>query len=199
MAKRLLTTDELLEALRGRTEGNAETLDAALEKAHVRELAVLMCDSSGFSRKTNEYGILQFLAVMTHCYDNLIPLCESRRGKVLSHDADNLLAVFERPADAVAAAVDMHRWLRGYNEERHDREQYNVCIGIHYGKVLRLKDNVFGSVVNTAAKMGEDLAGKDEILVTAEVAKRAGKRYRVSNAPSTTLGGRAVKLYRVKY
>jgi adenylate cyclase len=194
----LLSSKQFFDALRARRRDNADAVDARIERQSVQEATVLMCDSSGFTRKTNEYGVLQFLAVMTYCYDNLIPIIE-KTGICLSHNADNLFAIFEQPADAIAAAVGMHQWLRAHNEGKPDSEQYNVCIGIHHGELLRLKDNVYGGCVNVAAKVGEDLAAKDEILITSEVAKRAGKRFKIAYARSTPLGGRTVELYTVKY
>jgi adenylate cyclase len=45
------------------------------------------------------------------------------------------------------------------------------CIGIGYGRVLRIGDHdVFGAEVNAAAKLGEDTAQAWEILVTGAVA-----------------------------
>ncbi|MBI3550692.1 MAG: adenylate/guanylate cyclase domain-containing protein [Elusimicrobia bacterium] len=197
--KGLLSSREFFNKLRKRTRENAHLIDAEIERRSVRDLTVLMCDSSGFSRKTNEFGILQFLGVMTYCYDRLIPLIEEDGGLVLSHDADNILAIFEDPLKAITAAADMHRWLRRYNDHRPPGEQYNVCIGIHRGKLLRLADNIFGSCVNIAAKLGEDLAEKDEILVTKEVAERGRKRFKIDYTRSTELGGRTLELFRVKY
>jgi class 3 adenylate cyclase len=198
-AKGLMTTEQFFSLLRRRRRDNAHLIDGRIESGGVRELTVLMSDSSGFSRKTNEYGILQFLAVMTQCYDRLIPLIEKRRGLCLSHNADNILAVFEKPVDAVAAAADMHRWLKRHNEGKDEAEQFNVCIGLHHGKMLRLKDNVFGACVNVAAKLGEDLAAKDEILVTREVADRIRGTYKPRYSRSTELGGRTLEVFTVPY
>lgn len=185
--------------LRRRDRGNADRMDRQLEAKGVQELAILMSDSSGFSRKTFEYGIVQFLAVMTHCYDHLIPIVVKHRGLCLANNADNLVTIFPDADAAVAAAVEMHQWLARYNADRPDFEQFNICIGIHWGKVLRLRDNIFGSKVNVAAKIGEDLAAKDEILVTKEVAARLKGRFKAKFLRSAELGGRQIGLYRVKY
>jgi adenylate cyclase len=183
------------ETLRRRKASNADELDRALEALCVRELTVMMCDSSGFSRKTNEYGILQFLAVMSQCYDRLIPVVEKHRGAVISSGADNLLAVFPDPAGAGDAAVAMQRWLAARNEGLHEREQFNLCIGLHHGKMLRLKDDVYGDKVNVAAKIGEDLASRDEILATGEAARRMPARIKRKYARSVALGGREYELH----
>lgn len=195
----LPTTEALFARLRRRTKANADDLDRELEQRCVRELTVLMCDSSGFTRKTHDYGILQFLAVMTRVYDAAIPLVRRRRGAVIHHGADNLLAVFPDPASAADAALDVMRWLRVYNKGKKDPEQFQLCMGIHHGKVLRLKDGIFGDKVNIAAKIGEDLAGAEEILVTGEVEARLPTRVKRAYARSVTLGGKEFALHRLKY
>ncbi|MFZ2391652.1 hypothetical protein [Rhodoferax sp.] len=42
-----------------------------------------------------------------------------------------------------------------------------LCVGLGYGRVLRIGDSgVFGAEVNAASKLGEDPAKAGEILVT---------------------------------
>ncbi|MBI3289753.1 MAG: hypothetical protein HYZ74_09580, partial [Elusimicrobia bacterium] len=64
----LPSAEGLFAQLRLRTKRNADELDRAIEARCVRELTILMCDSSGFTRRTHDYGILQFLTVMTRVY-----------------------------------------------------------------------------------------------------------------------------------
>lgn len=196
---RRLTSERFFDLMRKRNRRNAAKIDRGIEGRSLADVTVLMADSSGFSRKTHQYGILQFLSVMTHCYDRIIPLLERRRGICLSRNADNIVAMFEDPADAVQAAIDMHRWLLRRNRRLPDAEQYNICIGINCGTVIRLADNVYGDMVNIAAKMGEDLAGKDEILVTREVAERIRGRFASQYDRSTEIGGQTIELHRIDY
>lgn len=181
--------------LRRRGPANADDMDRELERRCVRELTVMMCDSSGFSRKTHDYGILQFLAVMTRCYDKLVPLVSRHGGSTISHGADNLLAVFPDPAHAADAAVAMQRWLAAHNDGKHDREQFNLCIGLHHGKIIRLSDDIFGDKVNVAAKIGEDLADRDEILATGEAVRLLPARFKRKYARSVALGGKEFELH----
>lgn len=194
-----LGAQEFFELLRRRTRSGAEATDRAIERRSLAELTVMMCDSSGFSRKTHEYGILQFLAVMTRCYDRLIPILERRGGLCLSHNADNILAVFEDTPAAVRAAVDMHRWLKRRNAGLPEPERFNICIGLHHGSLIRLMDNVFGATVNVAARLGEDVAGKDEIVLTARAAERARGACRLEYSKSIEIGGRPFELYQARY
>ena len=193
------TADQLFERLRGRTKANADAMDGAIEKECVTELTVMMCDSSGFTRRTHAYGILHFLAVMTDVHDRVEPIVIKHRGTVISRGAENLLAVFDEPAHGVDAAIAMQRLLARFNEGKADRDQFQLCMGFHHGSVLRLKDSIFGDKVNIAAKIGEDLASAEEILVTGEVAKRLPARIKRAYARSVELGGKNFELHRVKY
>lgn len=195
----LPTREQFFARLRRRRPSNADDLDRELERRCVRELTVMMCDSSGFSRKTHDYGILQFLAVMTRCYDALVPVVARHGGHTVAHGADNLLAVFPDPAHGADAAVAMQRWLAAHNEGRHEREQFNLCIGLHHGKVLRLRDDVFGDKVNVAAKIGEDLAARDEILATGEAERLLPARVKRRYARSVQLGGKEFELHQVRW
>ena len=194
-----LSSKQFFNLLRKRNGANRAAIDKKIEASGTESLSILVSDSSGFSRKTHQYGILQFLAVMTQCYDRLIPLVEKRHGECLVHNADNILAVFHDPAHAVAAAIDMHRWLAKRNKSLPEADQFNICIGIHHGPVLRLTDNIYGDRVNVAAKIGEDVAGKDEILITRDVTDRIKGRFKYEYSRSTELGGKRFELFTVRY
>jgi len=74
-----------------------------------------------------------------------------------------------------------------------------VCIGIHFGDCLRLDDGVFGEVVNIASKVGEDVAGAEEVLVTREVRDAIDGRHRVEYSRSAVIGGDQVEMFRVVF
>ena len=195
----LPSNEELFQILRGRTKTNADALDREIEDRCVREVTVMMCDSSGFTRRTHQYGILHFLSVMTAVYDLVEPLVLRHGGDVISRGADNLLAVFDKPVQGVDAAIMMQRLLAKFNKGKTDRDQFQLCMGFHHGKILRLKDGVFGDKVNIASKIGEDLASAEEILITGEVAKNLPTRIKRAYARSVELGGKTFELHRVKY
>lgn len=193
------TAEQLFHRLRSRTKANADALDRTIEDECVIETTVMMCDSSGFTRRTHEYGILHFLAVMTDVYDRFEPILAKRGGTLVSRGADNLLAIFDSPADGVDAAIAMQRLLEKFNAGKPDRDQFQLCMGFHFGSILRVQDAIFGDKVNVASKIGEDLAAADEIIVTGEVAKRLPARIKRAYARSVELGGKTFELHRVKY
>jgi len=192
----LPSVQALFELLRRRPRP-ADAFDAKLESRCVRELSILVCDSSGFTRRTHDYGIIHFLTAMTLAWDAVEPHIPRFDGALIDRGADNLVAVFPDPVKAADAAVAMQRTLAARNRGKGDADRFHLCMGIHHGKVLRLKDGVFGDKVNVAAKIGEDLASADEIVVTGEVASRLPARLKPRYLRAVQLGGRSFELHRV--
>lgn len=108
-------------------------------------MAVMVCDSSGFSRKTHEHGIIEFLDNMTECHDKMEEMVKEFKGMTLSSKADNLISVFEKTDDAVGCAVGINKWLRERNKKLPEFKHYNVCTGIHFGELL-IKNDLYGRI-----------------------------------------------------
>ena len=69
----------------------------------------------------------------------------------------------------------MQETVKAYNQLRADEEKVLLCVGIGYGKMLRIGDTeVFGHEVNAASKLGEDIARSGEIIATQAVVAQAG-------------------------
>lgn len=196
---RPLDSREFFRLLHGRTKKSAGRVDADLRDRAEREITVFICDSSGFTRKTHQYGIAQFLSVMTRGYRSLAPIFKRCGGLIVSQNADNLVAVFPDPARAVKASIEIQRKLRKFNTGKHDSEQFHLCIGIEQGPCYVLTDNIYGACVNVASKIGEDLAGKGQILVTGGVATSIKGRIKATYDRSAEIGGRLFELYKVPY
>lgn len=183
--------------LHRRSRRNAAEIDRRIDARAGREVAVLMSDSSGFTRRSHEQGVVSFLAAMVKCYRTVLPLLRRRGGQVISFKADNILCLFDRAEDAVRAAVEVQRAVRKRNAGLRVAEKFNLCIGIDCGRAIRLSDDVYGPCVNVASKLGEDMADKDEILITGEVARRVKGRFRCVYARTADIGRRNFELYRV--
>jgi len=88
--------------------------------------------------------------------------------------------------------------LKKYNAKKSPEEKVLLCVGLGYGKILRIGDeDVFGAEVNAASKLGEDTAKAEEILVTESVKENAGKikGIRFSEIPDIPPG--ADKAYKI--
>ncbi len=129
--------------------------------------AMLVLDSSGFTQSTQESGILNYLTCIVKLRDMMEPIltrfdCISWRAAT-----DNVFAEFTTADGALAAALEIQRSVSAANIQIRNSEKFGVCIGIGFGDVLRsLSEGVFGNEMNLASKLGEDLAGNGEILLT---------------------------------
>jgi class 3 adenylate cyclase len=127
----------------------------------------MFTDLSGFSRGVAEFGIVHFLQMIYESQRLLIPRIDRHDGILLKMEGDSMMVIFRRPWRAIECAIDMQRTAQRYNVGRPDTEQMLLCIGLGYGRMLRIGDrDVFGPEVNAAAKLGEDTAKAWEILIT---------------------------------
>lgn len=136
------------------------------------ERAVLALDMSHFSLSVRRSGILGYLGLIRRMQVVTRPIVEAHQGSLVEFHADNLMAVFPDVPQAVEAAIAMNRAL---GAERHPdgAPLIEVGIGIDHGRFLFVEGcRCFGDTVNTAFKLGEDLAQAGEILLTANARAR---------------------------
>jgi class 3 adenylate cyclase len=95
------------------------------------------------------------------------PAVEQNKGEVIKQEADNLFAFFPTPQDALEAALDIFRAFEAMNAVVPDERDIHGGIGIGFGDTLVIGDeDLFGDEMNRASRLGEDLAGQQEILLT---------------------------------
>jgi len=143
-----------------------DRIDGIIAENFEKEMAIMIIDSSGFSRKTVEYGIIHFLAILKRVNDKLKPIIKNNHGKLLTEWADNFIIAFNSPEDAINAAIEMNNFIYEYNRGVTAPEKFGICIGVGYGTVLYTGNDIFGHEVNLASKLGEDIAKQGEILIT---------------------------------
>jgi adenylate cyclase len=137
--------------------------------------AIMFTDLSGFSRSVVAFGIIHFLQVIHEHKRLLLPIVARHDGILIKVEADSFLIIFKRAASALRCAIAMQHATRPHNEGRSAEEQVLLCIGIGYGRILRIGDtDVYGQEVNAASKLGEDTARAREILITAAALAEAG-------------------------
>lgn len=144
-----------------------ETARARIWDDYGTEGAVFISDMASFSSTSRKIGVCHFLKLIHRARQIIAPLIASNNGLLLKCDADNCYAFFESTDDAVRASFDINAELFRHNDEFGLTEQIYLSVGIDYGRVLLIGDmEFFGDPVNTASKLGEDLAIKAETLVT---------------------------------
>ncbi len=149
---------------------NPEQQEAARSKIWEQfgtEGAVFISDMASFSSTSRKIGVCHFLKMIHRARQIIAPLITDNNGLLMKCDADNCYAYFERTDDAIQASFDINAALFESNDQHSIAEQIYVSVGIDHGRVLLIGDkDYYGDPVNTASKLGEDLAVKAETLVT---------------------------------
>jgi class 3 adenylate cyclase len=128
---------------------------------------IMIMDMSGFSLVTQRYGIVYYLAMIEKMKMVVEPLITENNGVLVKFVADNVFASFDTCEDAINTAIEINAQLNEINAM--SPKQWDICVstGIDYGRYLCAEDgDVFGDAVNCASKLGEDIADKNEILVS---------------------------------
>jgi adenylate cyclase len=152
---------------RNQNPDRVERIDAQIHADFGRTVAILALDMCHFTATTSRHGITHYLAMIHEMQEAARPSVEGNGGLVVKQEADNLFAVFPDPAAALEGALDVFRAFEAVNSVVPDERDLYASVGIGYGETLIVDDeDLYGHEMNLACKLGEDLAGKGEILLT---------------------------------
>jgi adenylate cyclase len=183
-----------------RPGADKDLIDRRIWDLFGEDWCIMFTDLSGFSRNVAEFGVIHFLQVIYESERLLIPVIEEHDGILLKTEGDSFLVIFRNVNKGLRCAINMQRLLQEYNVDKSAAEQVLLCIGLGYGKVLRIGDaDVYGAEVNAAGKLGEDIAGPWQILVTEAIKKHASLEHDVSFEEIGDSPPGAKKAYRVSY
>lgn len=130
--------------------------------------AAFVSDMCSFSRTTRAHGICHFLGLIERARRLIAPEILRHDGQLLKFEIDNCFAFFVNVDDAIACARDLNAKLAETNLRQSPEDQITIAIGIDHGDLLLVDGtDFFGDPVNTACKLGEDVAAEGETLVTA--------------------------------
>jgi adenylate cyclase len=144
----------------------------------VLQRTVLFADLRGSTSMYETLGNADATAVVTRSVALLARIVEAHRGQVVKTLGDGLMAVFETPAEGVAAADEMHDSLARIGmadeatpEAANDSQSgddmaenggaptlpprpavpLKLQVGLAHGEVVEMSGDVFGDAVNVAA------------------------------------------------
>lgn len=168
--------DDLIARFSDETDAaRAEEIRTGIWDKFGTEGTVFISDMASFSSTSRKVGVCHFLKMIHRARQIIAPVIEANNGILLKCDADNCYAYFDKPDDAIQASFAVNTALFDANDAFGLGEQINLSIGIDYGRVLLIGDvEFFGDPVNTASKLGEDLAIRDEVLVTRRAIEHSG-------------------------
>ena len=128
---------------------------------------VCIIDMCGFTKVSQEQGIIYYLSLVRRMQKIVEPLIIENGGQVVKFEADNCFARFTEMDDAINAIQNIFVSVKKENLTTPDDFDITLSVGLDYGKYLLLKHNDYwGEAVNRASKLGEDVAGSGVVLLT---------------------------------
>lgn len=159
--------EHLIESRLTSPEAERERIDERIWELFGETWAIMFTDLSGFSRSVKEFGIIHFLQTIYESHRILVPKIDAFNGILLKVEGDSMLVLFKQACSALDCAIAMQQALKQHNQGRRPEDQVLLCVGLGYGRLLKIGDeDVYGVEVNAASKLGEDQAKAWEILVT---------------------------------
>ena len=127
-------------------------------------LALLVSDLEGFTALVEQLGDAAARELM-RVHNAILRGCVTRHGGVeVWHTGDGMLAAFRSVASALEAAIDLQHSLRCRGAEQ-SGPALIARVGVHAGEPLPEEDRLFGTCVNTAARICAR-AGSQQIVVS---------------------------------
>jgi class 3 adenylate cyclase len=165
-AKRLLTNQTFRDLYR------TDALDPD-QRLKITSLTFLFTDLKGSTALYDRVGDLKAYDLVREHFDLLHRIVAAEAGAVVKTIGDAVMATFERPDQAVSAALKMRDAIGGIEGQGED---LLLKIGIHEGPCLAVmlndRQDYFGQTVNIAARV-QALADSRAILATDTVVQQA--------------------------
>lgn len=134
----------------------------------IKRMAVLFTDIVASSRFFKTFGDMAGRKMLREHEEIATPPIQEHGGVVVKMVGDSLMAYFFHPWEAVKAAIKIQMRLRDFNIGKDLREHIHVRIGVHFGEGILEEEDIFGDVVNMAAKFLPFMNG-DGIGISHEV------------------------------
>src|SRR3954447_7393479 len=170
-AKRLLTNQTFRDIYR------TDTL-AIGQRLKILSLTFLFSDLKDSTELYERVGDLTAFDLVNEHFRLLQEIIASERGAIVKTIGDAVMATFETPDRAIAAAIRMREAMSDLGAER-QHQSLRLKMGIHEGSCLAVtlngQQDYFGQTVNIASRV-QGLAASRSIVVTEQVVENAHAR-----------------------
>jgi class 3 adenylate cyclase len=175
--KPILTATRLLTNQTFRDIYRTETL-AIGQRLKILSLTFLFSDLKDSTELYDRVGDLVAFDLVNEHFRLLQQIIASERGAVVKTIGDAVMATFETPDRAIAAAIRMREAMSDLGAER-QHQSLRLKMGIHEGSCLAVtlngQQDYFGQTVNIASRV-QGLAASRSIVVTESVVENADAR-----------------------
>jgi class 3 adenylate cyclase len=165
-----------------------------------KQITILFTDIEGSTRYWDIRGDIDGRLMVDYHNRLIFPVIKKFKGKIIKTIGDAIMASFSRAEQAVKAAIAIQQMLQ--KTRRQDKNfGLKVRIGIHTGKAIVEHSDVFGDVVNVAARI-EQIGQGNEIFLSENTADKIDKKvFGLVKSISFTPKGKArqIKVYRCEW
>ncbi|MBC8434324.1 MAG: hypothetical protein H8D96_20640 [Desulfobacterales bacterium] len=149
----------------------SKPIDEYLQES-VKKIAVLFTDIVGSSKFFKSHGDTAGRKMLRQHQEMASPAVVEHGGIVVKVLGDSIMAYFSNPQEALKSAIKIQQKFQSFNQSKDPRYQIHIRMCIHYGGGIVEDKDIFGDVVNMAAKF-LPLAGSDQIFVSHELYTQA--------------------------
>ncbi len=140
-----------------------------------KKVTILFTDIEDSTRYWDTYGDVKG-RLMVDIHNRLaFPVIHHFKGRIIKTIGDSIMVSFKYKEDALKAAVAIQQALSKKRKEDKDF-QLRVRIGIHTGEAIVEEGDIFGNVVNVAARL-EGKGKGNEILLSYNTASTLNSRH----------------------
>lgn len=138
------------------------------QQKYQQQRTILSLDMTGFTVSAMNIGELASLLRILDAQKVCIPVLKGFSARLIRCFADDIIATFDDPNNAIDAAFEIHRRVELFRSSPQASNDPTQCsIGIGHGKVFAIgPDLAQGDEMNRASKLGEDIARANETLLT---------------------------------
>jgi len=134
----------------------------------IQKIAVLFTDIVGSTKFFKSHGDLAGREMLQQHQDMASAAVTEHGGVVVKILGDSAMAYFSDAKEALKAGVKIQQKLQTYNRTRDPQDQIHIRIAIHFGDGIIEHNDIFGNVVNIAAKL-TPLVDGDQIYISQAV------------------------------
>ncbi|NVL89398.1 MAG: hypothetical protein HWN69_00180 [Desulfobacterales bacterium] len=134
----------------------------------IQKIAVLFTDIVGSTKFFKSKGDLAGREMLQQHQDIASRCVTEHGGAVVKILGDSVMAYFVNAKEALKSAIKIQQQLQIHNRHKDPQNQIHIRIGVHFGDGIIEHKDIFGNVVNTAAKL-TPLVERDQIYISKEV------------------------------
>ncbi|MEJ2544524.1 MAG: adenylate/guanylate cyclase domain-containing protein, partial [Calditrichaceae bacterium] len=112
-----------------------------------------------------KYGDIEGRVMVKRFTGIAFPIIKEYNGIVIKTMGDGILASFENPLKASDCAIELQKSFYQDKQDKNDEVRTQIRIAMHFGKAVIDQEDVYGDVVNVAARV-EKYTGPNQILIS---------------------------------